>query len=315
MRSPIVLIATAVLVIAGVVGCTFAPDRKVEADRLESEIATMPGVSAVSVIYSNDFTRGVHLDIEVTMKQASEALIGAVVSRINHIEGDKFEEYDRSNTFTVGDELEVYRSGSGLDADRIAARARQLREIGASLSGTEMTWYDNLSESRIEIDNAPPAAESLAAVRHVLGNDPVRLDIRPEALEDPSWSVDLPFSIAQEQGIQQLLSELPANDVVSVRVDDARLSNLSIGLRAPGTAYQDLVGIIEKIGPTEDHPLMLSWGVPVAGNTEREFQGSAHIHGCPQSGNAGHENPERFYTPAAVDLQKRMQDEFETCSN
>ena len=44
-----------------------------------------------------------------------------------------------------------------------------------------------------------------------------------------------------------------------------------------------------------------------------DLSGRAVIHGCPQNRTAGDAEPQRYYVPAAVGLQQRMQNEYETC--
>ncbi|OQS13356.1 hypothetical protein B0T36_19785 [Nocardia donostiensis] len=311
-RNPIAVIVAVLMTIVGLSGCTFTPDRQAEADQLESEIAAMPGVEDISVVYSNELTLGVYLHVDVTMTRATEAQIADVGSRIVAIEHDKFDDYDRSHTFIVGDKLDIEDGEAELDSGRIVGDTQRLRAIGASLPGAEISSFFDQTSPRIEIRDAPPAAESLTAVRNVLGDGPATLQIQTTAPE-PVWHVDFPFSSEQEQSIQRKLAELPVADVDSVRVVDGRITGLIVEIGDPRTAYRDLVTIIGAIGPTRENPLGLEWGLPGSTNAEREFRGSAYIYGCPEGRTAGEENPERFYTPDAVDLQKRMQNEFETC--
>ncbi|MGY4101781.1 hypothetical protein ACW2Q0_19835 [Nocardia sp. R16R-3T] len=286
-------------------GCTDASDRRPQVDRLRAEVGAMPGVESISVDYSNDFTRGTYLDLDLSMRAASEAQIAEVVDRINTIKRHDFDSHQQSTDFALGDRLEL-KLGANLDPNRIAARARELRQLGTSLPGAAITG----TNSGIEIEKSPPTTDSLAAVRTVLGDDPAQVTIRPVDRQ-PVWTVDLPFGTQQEQDIQTLLAALPV-PVAFVRINDGHLANLSVGVSSPETAYQDLTAVIATARPASDHPLDLRWNWG-GYSPDKQFTGSVEVAGCSDRNTAADAHPEHYLTPDAIDLQRRLRSEFETC--
>ncbi|WP_433203726.1 hypothetical protein ACQP1G_14635 [Nocardia sp. CA-107356] len=293
------------IVSALLAGCANAPDHRPQADRLRSEIGAMPGVESISVDYSNDFTRGTYLDLDLSMRTASEAQIADVVARINTIKQHDFDSYRQSADFVVGNRLEL-KAGAELDPNRITARTRGLRRLGASLPGAAITW----NTYGIEIEKSPPTTDSLAVVRTALDNDPARVTIRP-ADQEPVWTVDLPFGPQQEHDINTLLGTL-ALPVAYVRVDSGHIANLSVGVHSPDTAYQDLTAVIARTGPTPEHPMDLRWNWG-SFSPDKQFTGSVKIAGCSDGASAADAHPEHYLTPDAIVLQRRLRTEFETC--
>ncbi|MET8871333.1 hypothetical protein [Nocardia sp. NPDC004604] len=296
-------IAVATMIVLA--GCTNAADRRPQADRLHAEISAMPGVDSVTVDYANDSTQGTYLDLTISMRKASEAQIADVVDCINAIKRHDFDNFQQSADFTVGDQLEL-KLDAALDPARISTRANMLRELGASLPGSAITW----STSTIEIEKSPPTTDSLAAVRTVLGGDRAQVTIRP-ANRAPGWTVDLPFSTQQEHDIQALLTDLPAQ-VAFVHVTDGHIANLSVGVHSPDTAYQDLTAIIASTR-TSEHPMDLRWNWG-SYTPDKLFTGSVKIAGCTERDSAADAHPERYLTPDAIALQGRLRSEFEICN-
>ncbi|MFI6953272.1 hypothetical protein ACIBJI_07325 [Nocardia sp. NPDC050408] len=298
-------IAVAIVSVA-LAGCTTAPDGRPQADRLRDELGAMPGVENISVDYSNDFTRGTYLDLDLSMRAASEAQVAEVVDRINTIKQRDFDSYQQSTEIIVGDRLEL-KLGAELDPHRIAARTHELRQLDTSLPGAAITW----TTSGFEIEKSPPTTDSLAAVRTVLGNDPTQVTIRP-ADRQPVWTVDLPFGTQQEQDIQTLLTGLPI-PVTFVRIINGHIANLSVGVHSPDTAYQDLTAVIAETRPTPDHPMDLRWNWG-SYSPDKQFTGSVQVAGCSDQTTAADAHPEHYLTPEAIALQRRLRTEFETCN-
>ncbi|WP_433710106.1 hypothetical protein ACQP2U_27500 [Nocardia sp. CA-084685] len=297
-------IAVAIVSVA-LTGCTTTPDRRQQADRLRAEVGAMPGVQSISVDYSNDFTRGTYLDLDLSMRAAAEAQITEVVDRINTIKQRDFDSYQQSTDFVVGDRLEL-KLGAELDPNLITAHTRELRQLGTSLPGAAITW----TSSGIEIEKAPPTRDSLAVVRTVLGTDPTQVTIRP-ADRQPVWTVDLPFGIQQEQDMQTLLTALPVS-VAYVRIADGYLANLSVEVHSPETAYQDLTAVIAATRPTPGHPIDLRWNWG-GYSPDKQFTGSVDVAGCSDQATAADAHPEHYLTTDAIALQRRLRTEFETC--
>lgn len=288
-------------------GCTGLPGRPTQVKQLDAEISAMPGVEMYSASYSNDITHGAVLDLSIRMPAATEDQVTAVARRINEIKGDYFDGYDQSAQFVVGKNLTIRRKEQ-LDPEQLATDTRLTRQIGGALPGSEITWFRN-TENRIEIREAPPAAQTLGAVRAVIGDELTTVEVMP-AGDDPMWRVGFPFSAEREQQIQQLLAGLPVS-VNALNIDDGHLSNMSVNMRDTASAYGDIVAVIDAVRPTPEHPLFLMWNLP--DDSGKTGGGSVHVAGCEYPGTAGEQDPEKYYSPEALDLQRRVRAAFDGC--
>ncbi|MBF6437985.1 hypothetical protein [Nocardia cyriacigeorgica] len=297
-----------VAVVVAAVGCTGLPGRPTQVKQLQAEIAVMPGVESFSASYSNNITHGAVLDLWVRMPGASEDQIAAVARRINEIKADYFEGYDQTTEFIVGERLKV-RRGERLDPDQVAADARGVRQIGGALPGTEVSWFRG-KVATITLNHSPAAAESLAAVRPVIGTDALGVDILP-AGDAPMWWVGFPLTAEREQQLLTLVNGLPVQ-VLAVRIEDGHMSNMSVGVRDPASAYADLAAAIAALQPTTRHPMLLRWS-GTRGPDGKSFSGSVHVGGCSYGTTAGEQDPESYYPPEAIDVQRRLREQFDTC--
>lgn len=298
----------AILFTAGAVlsGCTGLPDRQREAERLEVELSSMPGVERFTASYSNDYTAGSYLNLTATMPAAPEGQIAEVAKRINDLKRDDFDGYRQRTKFIVGNRI-TGEFDAVLNPDQVADRSRRLRQIGSAAPTADITWSGN----GLDLRNAPPAAESFAAVRSGLAAKPAHVTVLPQDTS-PMWEVDFPFNAQQEAHIQRQLSGLPV-DVAAVTVANGALSSLSVRVHDPKTAYQDLAAVIAPVQPTPEHPMMLQWTWAGTETAERKFAGSVQVSGCQYPRTAGEEDPHSYYAPEAIDLQRRLRDEFDTC--
>lgn len=288
-------------------GCTGLPDRDAQVERLEAEISAMPGVQDYWATYTNDFTTGSNLTLYVRMPAASDAQIAAVATRINEVKQDDFDGYNQTTEFKIGVRVNLELPGE-LNADRVAELTRRLRPIGATIPTSVIEWrYDELV-----LSNAPEVAASLAAVRTGLGDERVPVTVLTDG-SGPRWTVDFPFSSRQEQVVRGQLAESPA-DVVAVGIEKGRISSLSVEVRHPRGAYHDLRALIETVRPTRSHPMRLEWEWPGSEGSARRFSGQVDVAGCRYGNTAGEQDPGRYYTPGAIDLQRRLRDEFDACA-
>ncbi|TLF78449.1 hypothetical protein [Nocardia cyriacigeorgica] len=267
---------------------------------MDAEISAMPGVELFSASYSNNITHGAVLDLSVRMLAATEGQVAAVARRINEIKGDYFDGYDQSADFTVGKGIKLTR-GERLDPEQLGADTRLIRQIGGALPGADISWFRNTGSS-IDIREAPPVAQSLAAVRAALGDEPVKVEVMP-AGNEPMWRVDFPFSAERERQIGDQLTSLPVS-VTALTIENGQLSYMSVGVRDAASAYADIAAVIEAVGPTPEHPLFLWWHLPGTSG------GSVHVAGCGYAGTAGEKDPEN---PEALDLQRRVRAAFDGC--
>lgn len=294
--------------------CTGAPDRRGEAARLEAAISGMPGVQSFSASITNDITYGATLRLEADMSTASEAEIAAVVSRIKELEGDDFDKYQQTTEFGVGDGVSVQRNAD-FDPEQIAGDARRMRQLKSVLQtavGT-MSWFRSKSADTMEFRDAENPQQILTAVRGVAADQAVKVTISTRSgSTDPLWTVTFPFSADQQTGVVNLLAGLPTS-VSAVDVDDGHISRLSVGIKAGNDPERDIDTVIDSIGPDPQHPLYLRWG-GYSPDPTRGFQGSVDVAACDYGARTlGDDEPERYYTAAAIALQKKLRAQYDTC--
>lgn len=304
-RRGAVLAAAAIVLTA----CVDTPSRKAEAQRLDDEISAMAGVESYSAAYANDFTQGTHLDIDLRMRNATEAQIVAATERIVEIKGDAFDGYDQSTEITVGDGLTL-RRGAVLDPKTTGGDATALRRMGAQLPGAEIVSGRGDTGASVEVREAPPVGQVLDAVRETLGDDATEVTVRP-ADHQTTWTVDFPFTPQVEQRFAEFLAQAPL-DATMMTISGGHVEYLIVVANDPATAYLDLTAIINAAAPTKEHPLHLRW-VSGARTGEKSFTGSVHIAGCTYSPTVGENEPEKYYTPEAIALQTRLRAEFDAC--
>jgi len=265
----------------------------------------MPGVENLTSNYSNDYTAGAKLYITVTMPAASDVQIADVARRMNDLKGTDFDGYTQTTEFVLGNRIKA-EFADVLNPAQIADRSRRLRQIGSALPTADIAWFGGL-----DLRNSPPVAESLAAVRIGLGTVPAQVVISP-ADRSPMWTVDFPFNAQREENVQRQLSGLPLG-LRAVTVKSGALSFMSVTVQDPKTAYQDLTRVIERVRPGPEHPVTLYWIGPEAKYGGLKFNGSVHLSGCQYPRNAGEEEPQKYLTPEAIELQRRLREEFDTC--
>ncbi|WP_024806262.1 hypothetical protein [Nocardia sp. BMG51109] len=298
--------------LAALPACTGAPDRSREVEQLEREISAMPGVKLFSANSENSFERGTYLDLEAEMTEASEDRIAAVVSRIDQIKGDGFGEYDQSAEFTVGHGLSVARSAD-LDPRQIADDARRLRQVTAAVPAapdSEIKWFRNPSVAdRMEADNLP-RQDLLSALRPVLGDEAVRVRISSDRTAgDAVWTVNFPLSAERQDTVDHQVSALPLK-ALSLIVDDGHISRLTVRVdQWPEGVEDGLVRIVETIGPSPQHPLMLHWSTP----SGQGLDGSVNVGACAYGQVSGDDPPEESLIPDAAELQKKLRSKYDTC--
>ncbi|WP_460699944.1 hypothetical protein [Nocardia thraciensis] len=318
-------IAAAIAIAAAALGaCTGAPDRKSEAQELEREVRALPGVTSAYVNYSNDITQGVTTSVSVDMHAATIDQIEAVAAWVADSHRQHFDEYKRSASFSVGGGTVEHRTDK---PDRhvfvtpalVGGDARAIREIRSALPpptttesridwtrtdlGTELTLHDAADDS------------VLSAVRSVIGDQPVPVRVFPAVRTDIAWKVDFPFSADDDSRVRDILSRSPL-PVRSVDVTSGRIARMKVATANSAEAHARLVSLIDTATPDPEHPMLLEWEQPRPSNTNSEpkFQGSVHIGGCTyNTKSAGERDPEKYYTPEAITLQRQLRDRYDTC--
>lgn len=301
---------------AVLVGCTGLPDRQQEADRIEAELRATPGVEKVYTVYDNSYEAGSSYDLEITMSAAPENQIADVSQKLAQLKANDFAGYRQTTTFVVAPNMKV-RENDTPDPAQLADRARTLRGIRTAVADSAAEW----SADRLELHTADDTA-MLNAVRAQLGAKPLRVSVGPPSggtatppTSMPYWDVDFPFDAAAEQRIRGQLASLPVRPRF-VSVAGNQLSALDVGIANPETAYADLSAAITALRPSPPHPLYVSWHLndQSANSAALKFAGSVDAAGCHyRTDTAGEQDPQAYYTPEALAIQKRLRAQFDTC--
>lgn len=300
--------------LACLVACACAaPDRGAAARRLQSEIAKLPGVDSVDPGYINDFENGAELNLVVTMRKASEEQIAAVASRISSIKDSDFDSYRQSCDFVVGDGLEVKR-GAQLDPGQIADDTHRLRELRTKVPRSAILWSRDGSSSRLEVWDIGHTSDVLTAVLAAVKHEPMTVYVRSaEPTKFPTWEVGVPISDEQRAAIDALLSRL-ALPVYYVRIDNARITALSVYITDTARAYGDLKSVISTVAPTKASPLQLEWSRMVEPDNFHQFTGSLKAPNCQQGkGTPKTQAPQGYQTIEAATLQRQLESDFNNC--
>lgn len=315
----------AALLVVAVGGCG-APDRRDEAQRIGEVLAAMPGVTDANVSYENAIGRGASFGVYVFAPDASRQQFVDLVNRYNEIRGDRFDHYHQTVTIhPTASRTSELRCGSQTDADVIAMQAIALRELSSRVGAGDTDWWCGPQNRTLTIrDSAAPVAQVLG-VLHASGADvaPVRLSLTSDSSStamDPFSSVDItfPFSVEDWSRFEAMASRLEPLPWSATVGPGSTIAGLAVLVDGPSAAESELASVIAEVGADENHPLTLSWALPgaqpgPAGATS--FKGQVQVGGCSAtfSNMEIERHPEKYLTPEAVALQKRLRDTHEVC--
>lgn len=273
----------------------------------------MPGVESVNPGYINDFENGAELNLVVAMPKATEKQIADVASRIIRVKDDDFDGYRQSCDFVVGDGLEVKR-GANLDPAQIVDDTHRLRELRTRVPSSGIQWSRDAAGSRLEISSVEQTSEALTAALATVEPEPMKIYVRSaEPTKYPTWEVGLPLSGEQRATIDSVLSRL-ALPVYYVRIDNAKITALSVFITDTARAYGDLKSVISWVAPTKGAALQLEWSRMVEPDNFHRFTGSLKTPSCPREGDAPTTPaPQGYQTAEAVMLQRQLSSEFNNC--
>ena len=174
---------------------------------------------------------------------------------------------------------------------------------------------DGTTSSLTIQDAHVPVTDVLNTVRAVVGSTAVTVDIRPAKpdITDPLFTATFPLSVDDQQRVMDVLHKLPV-EVWGVTVKNAAIVNLIVGVRDPATTYQDLTTAIAAPGAGPGHTLWLSWrAIGESTSGAPGFAGMVIVGDCNYPHTFGEEQPEKFLTPAALDVQRRLRQQYDTC--
>ncbi|WP_215544344.1 hypothetical protein [Amycolatopsis sp. CA-230715] len=240
------------------------------------------------------------------MPAATEPQIMAIAQRITDITRGQFDGYQQKTEFAVGNRAEV-TTGAEPDPRQVAEQVRRLRQISSALPTAEITWNGR----KLDLRDAPVAAVSLAAVRTGLAGEPARVTVLTQDA-GPSWEVDFPFTAEQERQLAEQLTALPV-EVSFVALEKGFLSHVNVGVRDPAKAYADLATAIAALHATPAHPVHLTWHRDGEKDNGLKFAGDVYVAGCEDPRTTGGQDPGKYYTPDAIELQGRLRAEFSAC--
>ena len=292
--------------------CGNDEEQRSNVDRLEAEIGAMAGVESFSANYADDFTHGTNLDTSVRMPAATVEEVEAVARRIDEVGNQQFDGFDRSTDFIIGENLQLSRRAEVLP-EGIAADTRAARQLRAALPAGEIEWFrSRLAGSWLELSEmASSGVETFAAARAAVGDEPTDVRIRP-AEPGQMWSATFPLPVDREQAIRRALAGTPLPPI-SIGVEDGAVTRLGVGVSNPGpTTSDDLVAAITATDAVRGPSLDFEWHADRSGDGQN-FSGSVDVGGCSYPQNLGEKSPERYYTPEALAVQKRIREQFDTC--
>lgn len=326
-----VLVASAVVTAAG---CTGVPDRSQEARQLESSLSAMPGVTGATVVYSNDFENGRKISVTLSLPTATRQQVVDVVNTLNRVRGGSFSDYRRQEiTYRVqafamecsavdanGDPLDADAMS---DADALADEVVALQKLSTTISA-EMGWAscggDNRTLTLRGAESSVP--QVLAAVQAAdLGLTEVDMGFGSSetSVMNPLYGVTLrlPVSLQDWERVKGLVLGLDATPRAVELGPGPAIRGLTVGVKSPASAYQQLSTTITQLGGRGQNRLLLEWELEDRDRetpNAKKFEGSVDIGGCEYRQNAMSEQQlEEFFTPEALEVKRRLRELYDTC--
>lgn len=306
---------TTVVAVLLAVACA-PPDRRAEADVLERRIAQMPGVERVDVRYTDGLSLGPNIGVDVVVTGADTAQIVAVATTVADAVSADFDGYGRSVSFRVADGGELEVSGDPVPAT-VGERTRALRELLTDVPGARVSWSESADAQTVAVSDAAPAPV-LASLRAQAPASGLVVTIRGDG-HRPWWTVVLPLAVTDETVVRAAVERSPL-PVSSIRVQDGHAAAVTVRTHEDVQAHEvaaveEAIGtVIELFAPTPAHPLLLDWEGPEADDRDAPgFAGRVHVGGCAYPRSLGETEPERFYTPEAIELRDRLRDRYDRC--
>lgn len=203
--------------------------------------------------------------------------------------------------------------GAQLDPAQIVDDAHRLRELRTRVPPSAIQWSRDDTGSRLEVFDTERTSDVLTAVLAAVKPEPMTVYIRStEPTKYPTWEVGVPISDEQRAAIDALLSRLVL-PVYYVRVDNARLTALSVYVTDTARAYGDLKSVISAVAPSKQQPLQLEWHLMVEPDNFHQFTGSLKVPSCPQDKAAPKSQAPQGNQTNAAALQRQLESAFTDC--
>lgn len=325
-----VLVAGAVVTTA----CTGVPDRSQEAGQLKGILSAMPGVAYAEVIYSTDFENGATLIVKLSLPDATRQQVVDVVGAVNQARESQFRDHRRQQiTYRVnGYDMEcsaVDANGDALnadamsDAEALADEVVALQKLSATVSA-EMGWASCGGDNRtLTLRGAESSVPQVLAAVQAAGLGLTEVDMgfgsSETSVKNPLYGVTLhfPVSLQDWERVKGLVLGLDATPRAVELGPGPTIRGLTVGVKSPSSAYQQLSTTITQLGGRGQNRLLLGWELEDRDRetpNAKKFEGSVDIGGCEYRQNAmSEQQPEQVFTPEALEVQKRLRELYDTC--
>ncbi|MCF8571275.1 hypothetical protein L5G32_13460 [Gordonia sp. HY002] len=305
----LVALLVVVVVTAAIAACG-PPDRSKEANELRDTLASMPGVDAVDMFYSHDFTAGYTVSLDVDMPAASTAQVGDVTSTIGAAKADSLEEYGVTVDIVV-DEHTAISMWTTFDPEWAATRAGLARDLHPVIGNVTLDISDGVTSfGRVEVHD--PSA-IVRDVVQVAGDIPLVGSLQvDEGGVRPGWSLGSPTTDAAVVSAQRVVAGLSTVPEY-VEIDGVGISLVRVEVPEDPAAYDTLVALASELDAAQLSPMTLKWTLTsehgMRKESDQEWEGSTRVGDCGELPTFDTE----YLTPAAKDIQQRVRKALRQC--
>jgi hypothetical protein len=300
-------------------GCGAPTNLTQVADRLQSSLMSMPGVTDVWVYHDESYAEGVIFNIAVDVPTATRAQIIAVADRIAATRIDLITSYTQNVEFWVmPDQPVTIRRQSRVDAAQIADDAERLRAIAADTDG-RIDWFrgDDGAVNQLSFDESHTAgADILDVVRRTAGDTGVTMSVSPfsPSHRTPRMIVSFPLSAQSQTSALQFIDTVPV-DVFGLRIDTGGVRALEAMVPADATvAERELSAVVDSSKAVAAHPMWLAWYVPSAVGGVPVFDGVVEVGDCSAPAAEIRQASRRVNHGGSSTLQARLQSKIDSCA-
>lgn len=307
-------------------GCAGAPDRQDRATELQTRLQQLPGVDDAHVQYTNDFTHGSHIEIDIGVEHASAERVGEIATTLYQLLGDEFDKFDQQVRFEVAP-VALVITGKNRDSARRLAESADLvrgaddvrRIVGALAHPARIELHVRPEVSTLRLDGVTDTDQAIGVAVAAVGTHADNIyvtNIDSDALEANqrrTWDVDGPITVDTFGPLARAVAA-GAGSATYVVIRKGRFTQVNLDLPSTQNAYPDLVGAVTALGAGRDGPLRVLWsantGQPTTPDGPR-WAGSLQIGNCGDQHMQGLSGG--MIVPEAAAVQQRIRDQFDTC--